>query len=290
VTAFSRALIGFIFAAGFFLPSGYLQARSLIVLSDSAVVQGAIIRVDILSDSPPDSVTGDFMGKALPFIRAGDGNFYSLAGVDMASKPGAYTLALRLHRSGKQPELLRREIDIRDAEFPVQRLTLPPEQVFPDSAALARIRRESDLRNRRWSRWEPGPFWQGKFIPPLKGEMKRFGHRRIINGVPRSPHTGVDISAPEGTPVVAPAAGKVILTGDFFFTGKSVYIDHGLGMIGMFFHFSRIDVSEGDFIEQGRVIGAVGSTGRATGPHLHWGVRWRNDRINPASLLNLNLD
>jgi len=290
VRAFSRALIGFFLTTCFFSSPGSLQARSLITLTDSVVVQGAIIRVDILSDFSPDTVTGTFMEKALPFIRTADGNFYSLAGVDMESKPGAYTLALELHRSGKQPELLRRRVDIRDAEFPVQRLTLPPAKVFPDSAALARIKRESDLRNRKWWQWAAGAFWRGKFIPPLKGEMERFGYRRIINEAQRSPHTGVDISAPEGSPVVAPAAGKVILTGDFFFTGKSVYLDHGLGMIGMFFHCSRIDVAEGDFVEQGQVIGAVGSTGRATGPHLHWGVRWRNDRINPVSLLELNFD
>lgn len=288
--AFSGALIGIFLSSCFFSSPGYLRARSLVALTDSLVVQGSIIRVEVLSDFAPDTVTGTFMEKTLPFFRIGEGNFFSLAGVDMESKPGAYTLALELRRSGKQPELLRRTVWVRDAEFPVQRLTLPPAQVFPDSAALARIKRESDLRNSKWLSWAPGAFWKGKFIPPLKGEMQRFGHRRIINQASRSPHTGVDISAPEGTPVVAPAAGQVILTGDFFFTGKSVYIDHGLGMIGMFFHFSRIDVAEGDFVEQGRVIGAVGSTGRATGPHLHWGVRWRNDRINPVSLLELNFD
>ena len=290
MTAIFRVLAGFFLAAGFVFSPACLQASSKIELSDSVVVQGAIIRVDILSDSAPDTVTGTFMKKALPFVRAADGSLYSLAGVDMESKPGTYTLALELHRSGEAPELKSRRVEVRDAEFPVQRLTLPPAQVFPDSAASARIRRESDLRNRRWASWAAAPFWKGKFIPPLKGEMNRFGHRRIINGAPRSPHTGVDISAPQGTPVVAPAEGTVILTGDFFFTGKSVYIDHGLGMIGMFFHLSRIDVARGDFVRQGQLIGAVGSTGRATGPHLHWGVRWRNDRINPVSLLELKLD
>jgi len=290
VPAFYKALISFLLAACLINQPGELLARSRIALPDSVVPQGEIIRIVVLSDSPPDTVTGTFMKTALPFIRTGDGNFYSLAGVDMESKPGTYILALSLHRSGKQPEQLRRKLIVRDGEFPTQRLTLPPEKVFPDSASMARIKRESALRNRKWSQWAPGALWKGRFISPLVGEMKRFGHRRFINDASRSPHTGVDINAAEGTPVVAPAEGKVILTGEFFFTGNSVYIDHGLGMIGMFFHFSRIDVAEGDFVEQGQVIGAVGSTGRATGPHLHWGMRWRNSRINPSSLLQLELD
>ena len=94
----------------------------------------------------------------------------------------------------------------------------------------------------------------------------------------------------EGTPVICPADGKVILTGDFFFSGNSVYIDHGLGLIGMFFHLSRIDVAEGDMVEQGQVLGTVGSTGRASGPHLHWGIRYRGSRINPAALLDLSFE
>jgi murein DD-endopeptidase MepM/ murein hydrolase activator NlpD len=185
---------------------------------------------------------------------------------------------------------MSRSITVQDAGFPVQRLTLPPQKVFPDSAAMARINRESALRNRRWKQWSERPFWETGFIAPLAGELSRFGSRRIINDAPRSPHSGADISAPEGTPIKAPAAGKVLLTGDFFFTGNSIYMDHGLGMIGMFFHLSEIDVAEGEMVDQGQVIGKVGATGRVTGPHLHWGIRWRNARINPASLLDLKLD
>jgi murein DD-endopeptidase MepM/ murein hydrolase activator NlpD len=207
----------------------------------------------------------------------------------MDKKPGSYELTvIPASYDGSRGEETRM-VKVADAGFPVQKLTLPPAKVFPDSAATARIKRETALRNRKWSEWSARPFWQRTFIAPLKGELNRFGSRRIINGAPRSPHSGADISAPEGTPVVAPAGGKVVLTGDFFFTGNSVYIDHGLGLIGMFFHLSEINVTDGQIVEQGQVIGKVGATGRVTGPHLHWGIRWRNARINPARLLELDL-
>ena len=259
-------------------------------LTDSVVVQGAIIRVDLSSAAALDTATGTFMKISLPFIRSGEGSFYTLAGVDLDARPGIYTLQVKALGPGGKSETAALKVKVRDASFPRQKLTLPPAQAFPDSAAQARIEREDQLRNRSWSRWAPGVFWSGSFIAPIEGEMERFGSRRVINGVPRSPHTGVDISAEEGTPVLAPQAGTVQLTGDFFFTGNSIYLDHGLGLIGMFFHLSRIDVAAGQIVEKGQVIGAVGQTGRATGPHLHWGVRWRNTRINPQSLLELKLD
>ena len=253
------------------------------------MLQGGVLRLDVVARPEPDTVTGFFLNRTLPFIRKADGGFYTLLGVDMETAPGVYQVVVKLHRSRHETETLRRSIRVQDAGFPVEKLTLDPAKVFPDSAALARIRRETALRNLKWSRWSSKVFWHGSFIPPVQGQMRRFGCRRIINGAPRSPHTGVDISAPEGTPVRSPAAGKVLLTGDFFFSGKSVYIDHGLGLVGMFFHLSRIDVAEGEMVEKGQIIGAVGSTGRASGAHLHWGVRWRGVRINPALLLQLEL-
>lgn len=256
-----------------------------VVLSDSVVAQGAMVRLDIIGPELPDTVTGEFNGKPLPFIRRAVGGFYTLIGVDMEAKPGRYPIEVDL--GARQ---VRLGLRVMDANFPVQRLTLPPSQVFPDSRAQARIEREDGLRNERWSRWETVRHWEGTFIRPLDGEMKRFGHRRIINDTPRSPHTGVDISAETGTPVLAPAGGRVILTGDFFFTGKSIYIDHGHGLISMYFHLSRVDAADGNIVVRGQVIGAVGATGRVTGPHLHWGVRYRGTRINPESLLNLELD
>lgn len=261
-----------------------------VTLADSVIVQGGIVRCDITAEPPPDTVTGSFRGRSLPFLRSSSGGFYTLLGIDMETKPGAYWLKLRVYRSGNTGEEARRKLSVIKANFPVEKLTLEPAKVFPDSTALRRIKREDELRDRKWSIWAPTAFWSGPFVPPVTGEMRRFGDRRIINGVQRNPHTGVDIVAPEGAPVLCPSAGKVILTGDFFFTGKSIYIDHGLGLIGMFFHLSRIDVAEGEQVSRGQVIGAVGSTGRASGPHLHWGMRWRGSRVNPVLLLKLELD
>jgi murein DD-endopeptidase MepM/ murein hydrolase activator NlpD len=276
----------------FYLTAGLAAeaAGAYVEVGDSLLYQGGIVRVLVTDDAPLDTVTGFFMKKSLPFIPGANGSFYTLAGVDLETRPGKYKLTLKLMRRDGSSQNFSRYLRVADAHFPVQKLTLPPALVFPDTAAQARIGREDKLRNRRWSQWALTAFWGKRFIVPVEGNLERFGDRRIINGAIRSPHTGVDISAPEGAPVVAPAAGRVILTGDFFFTGNTIYIDHGLGLIGMFFHLSRINVREGDMVEQGQVIGAVGSTGRATGPHLHWGVRWRGARINPASLLGLELD
>ena len=267
-----------------------VSAEIVLTLADSILVQGEITRIEIPFSVEIDTVTGTFSGKSLPFVQSKQGGFYTLLGVDMDTKPGIYPLFVEIGRENGTFKTIMREIKVLDAKFPVQELTLEPAKVFPDAAATARIQRENKLRNDKWSRWAQEAFWSNRFIPPLDGEMKRFGHRRIINKAPRSPHSGVDISADEGTPVICPANGKIILTGDFFFSGKSIYIDHGLGLIGMFFHLSRIDVSEGDMVKQGQVLGAVGSTGRVTGPHLHWGIRYRGSRINPSSLLELPLE
>ncbi len=275
-------------ALGLLLAAVPARAAVELVLPASTIVQGEIAPVWVIGAL--DTVTGKFDGEELPFVRSAPDSFYTLLAVDMDKKPGRYELVINPRPFGAQGEELVRSITVRDAGFPVQKLTLPPAKVFPDSAGTARIGRETALRNRKWKAWSERPFWGKGFIAPLQGKFRRFGSRRIINGAPRNPHSGADISAPQGTPVVAPAAGKVLLTGDFFFTGNSIYIDHGLGMIGMFFHLVEIDVAEGQMVEQGQVIGKVGATGRVTGAHLHWGVRWRDKRINPSSLLRLKLD
>ncbi len=272
--------------------SGLRAAGRALRLSpgDTTLVQGALVRVLVEGGTGSDSVIGRFAGRALPLIPCGPGRCYALIGIDMETPPGDYPLQVRAISDGLPGVTLTSTITVRAAGFPVQRLTLPPEKVFPDTAAQRRIEEETARRDRKWSQWSDRPFWEGSFIAPCPGKLDRFGHRRIINGAPRSPHTGVDLTVDTGTPVLSPAPGRVLLTGDFFFSGGSIYLDHGLGLISMFFHLSRIDVAEGQLVEQGQVLGAVGATGRVTGPHLHWGVRWRDSRIDPAALLKLRLD
>jgi murein DD-endopeptidase MepM/ murein hydrolase activator NlpD len=158
--------------------------------------------------------------------------------------------------------------------------------VHPPADQLDRIRRERELVNGLWRSGEEAVF-SLPFTPPLDPmpELRNFGSRRVFNGEPRSPHSGADLSAPVGTPVFAAAAGTVVLTGSHYYSGGSVFIDHGDDLVTMYFHLDRVDVGNGERVVRGQRIGAVGATGRVTGPHLHFGVRWHGARIDPAVLL-----
>jgi murein DD-endopeptidase MepM/ murein hydrolase activator NlpD len=176
-----------------------------------------------------------------------------------------------------------------EAHYPVQRLTLPRKFDELDAATLARIQQEQAVLSRLWETVTPDRRWQGPFRVPLESAAppNGFGVRRIINGEPRAPHTGADFSAPAGTPVMASNAGTVALVAEQFFSGRTVILDHGLGLYTMYFHLQECLVREGQRVAPGEVIGRVGSTGRATGPHLHWGVRLNGARIDPEALVNL---
>jgi murein DD-endopeptidase MepM/ murein hydrolase activator NlpD len=170
--------------------------------------------------------------------------------------------------------------------YPVQELTLPRRQVDLSAEDLERVRRESRDIGRLWRRAGERRFTL-PLHPPLDPlpEGGRFGSRRIINGQPRSPHSGADYSAPAGEPVLAAADGVAALVDEHFFAGRSVFIDHGDGLISMYFHLSAIEVEQGETVSRGQVIGRVGSSGRATGPHLHFGLRWHRARVDPVLLL-----
>lgn len=179
--------------------------------------------------------------------------------------------------------------DLRVSTYPyeVQHVELDDDsRIHLSQADLARVERENRRIGALWSRRGPRLF-ELPLAPPLDPLPSggRFGARRFFNGEPRSPHSGADYGAPAGAPVQAVADGVVALTGDHFFAGKSVFLDHGDGLITMYFHLSEIAVEEGERVERGQVVGNVGSTGRATGPHLHFAIRWRGERVDPGMLL-----
>jgi murein DD-endopeptidase MepM/ murein hydrolase activator NlpD len=180
-----------------------------------------------------------------------------------------------------------RRVRVADYPYPVQHIELADDSRVDLSAEdLARVGRENGLIGALWARRGP-PRFALPLAPPLERLPAggRFGSRRFFNGQPRSPHSGADYAAAAGTAVLAAAAGEVALTGDFFFAGRSVFLDHGDGLLTMYFHLSEIDVEPGTLVERGQRIGRVGQSGRATGPHLHFAGRWRGARVDPALLL-----
>jgi len=214
---------------------------------------------------------------------------------DQRWKPveGACLYPIDLDASG-EVELVRRSsggvasrrIRIAPYPYPTQELEVEEKYVAPSAAELERIARERARIGALWGLDTPRRFELPISAPlePLP-EDARFGARRIFNGEPRSPHTGADYAATTGTPVLAVADGRVVLAEEHFFAGNSVFIDHGDGLISMSFHLSEIDVAEGDEVRRGQRIGAVGATGRVTGPHLHFGIRWHRARVDPDLLL-----
>lgn len=225
--------------------------------------------------------------ETVPLIERND-HLIGYFGVGLETKPGPKSLRL----SGDcvetpPPETV--DIEVRDRNFPVQRLTIEDTgKVQLSQESLRRHRRESRRINQALERRTDEKYWEAPFHPPVVREKfgpgDSFGSRRIINGHPRSPHSGEDYEADAGDPIYSIAGGRVSLTGNFFFSGNAVFLDHGHGVSSMYLHLSEIDVEESDYVKTGEKIGEAGSTGRVTGPHLHLGVQWRNARIDPDSL------
>jgi murein DD-endopeptidase MepM/ murein hydrolase activator NlpD len=183
---------------------------------------------------------------------------------------------------------------IEPVDWPTQYLELKDKsKVNLNEQDLARVIKENGCIGRLWPISSP-VIWQGSFLQPFTNFRPegdgRFGHRRFINGEPRNPHSGADYSGARGKPVLATNSGRVVMIMDHFFSGNSVFIDHGLGVYSMYFHLHRVAVSEGQTVTKGEKIGTVGSSGRATGPHLHIGYRINGARVDPRSLIKLELD
>ncbi len=275
------------------------------------IKQGDILLVTVKANPGAYKISGTFLDKPVYFYTDLNKNSYSaLIGIDMNTEPKVYTLSLILEKETNPPSppfakvgkvgLLNEKggkikknykIKIRPAKFGLQKLTLPKEMVELDEETLKRVRAEQEKIGKVWNIFTEGYLWDGNFIAPAEGELSsNFGLRRIINGEQKNPHNGIDFAAPEGAPVYAPNHGRVVFIDEQFFSGKSLVIDHGFGLFTMYFHLSEILVDDGEDIKKGRVIAKVGKSGRATGPHLHWGMRLNGAKVNPISIVNLPLE
>ena len=278
----------------FFLGSGYAAiAREgdkgmKVQITPDRVEQGGVALIKVSAACALHSVQGECKGESLLFFPDGRGSFASIIGIDLKQKSGVRSLRIRGKTAGGK--IIERSLSFRvlKKDFPVQRLTLPKGMVELSPKDLARVKREHATLMKVFNASPTKRQWKSGFAAPLhEPVISAFGLRRILNGEPRSPHTGIDLHAFMGEPVRASAAGTVVYTANQFFSGRSVFIDHGMGIVTMYFHLSKIEVKEGEHVLQGQEIGKAGDTGRATGPHLHWGVRIRGNRVDPMALLAL---
>lgn len=218
-----------------------------------------------------------FEDKPVMVVKA-DGLWQAVIGIPLSAKAG--TLRIVVKRGEEKSTQL---FSIKDKQYPTQYITVKDERkVNPNPLDMKRINQESSRIQEALTAWTETNNEPVNFVWPIKGRVSGlFGRRRVFNGEPRNPHSGMDIAAKIGTPIHAPAAGIVRGTGNYFFNGNTIFIDHGQGLITMFCHLSRIDVQDGETVKQGDIIGAVGATGRVTGPHLHLGVSLNNERVEP---------
>lgn len=245
--------------------------RSTKLTLDGVAIQGGLLT----GLAPPETVTLTFDGKAVPV--AGDGRF--VIAFDRDAGPAA-----RLLVGLASGEMIEQTLAVAPRDWQIERLDSLP-RISQPTAEFERLR-EPELAQINAARQQENGSdgWRQRFIWPVTGRISGlFGSQRIYRGEPGSYHSGVDVARPAGTPIVAPADGVVILAADHPFTleGNLLMIDHGMGLNSAFLHLSRIDVKPGDRVRQGQVLGAIGQTGRATGPHLHWSMKWRDARIDP---------
>ena len=257
-----------------------------LISPNGPVSQGEVVQITLTGLEDGSEVKGLWQSQPLEFFEVKEKEYRSLLGIDFRLTPGTYPLEVEVDSPGNSPATYRTSIEVAKKEFGEQSLTLPENMVTLDAKTLKRVRKEAAEFKKLWDVHTPKKYWYGNFVLPLPGKLSTpFGLGRILNGEPRSPHSGVDLRAKLGEPVRAANHGRIVLVGDFFFHGKAVVIDHGWGLYTMYFHLSKVKVSEGDLVGKGYVIGLAGSTGRATGPHLHWGVRLEGARVDPFALM-----
>ena len=257
-----------------------------LLLTTILAQQGQAVRLSLPNEPGVERVEIQWQDKTIPYIRSG-AQWATVLGIDLDIKPGDYTAEMRVTKNGSV-ESRSVPIHVKSVSYPVQRLTVADEFVAlsPENTerALSEAKELDDIHNMISGE----ALWREPFVVPIAGGTgTNFGSRRVFNGESRNPHAGADLKAVTGTPIRSTNRGRVVLAKNLFFTGNTVIVDHGLGIYTLYAHLSRIDVKKDAIVDRAQVIGLAGATGRVTGPHLHWGARVQNARVDPFSLINL---
>ena len=243
-------------------------------------VPGGIALINLSSTDKPKPTV--HLEKQRILVRAHNEQWQAVVGLGLKTALGSHSLQI-----STPTEESRISFVVEDKRYPETHITIKNKRkVNPYKDDLKRIFSEQRRSRNAFNRWsEPEP--NIEFILPVSGRLSgNFGRRRFFNNQPRKPHSGMDIAAPMGTSVVSPAAGKVVDTGNFFFNGNTIFVDHGQGVVTMYCHLNTLTVKKGDIVAQGEKIATVGMTGRVTGPHLHWSVNLNGVRIDPALFMS----
>jgi len=256
-------------------------AHAAASLPQQSLVPGgvALVRIEGPVEDPPRAT----LGSAPVMVLREQDHWLAVVGIPIGAEPGKLEVAVTRHEALPS----RIEVTVKPKQYVVQKLNVKPGMVDLSAADLERVKRERPVLQAAFATFTDPPPATLVLRQPVPGvRSSSYGSRRVFNGQARSPHTGMDIAAPLGTPVVAPAPGRVLLADNYFFGGNTVILDHGQGLVTMYGHLSAMDVAAGDVVDTGAVIGKVGATGRVTGPHLHWGVTLNQAMVDPALFLS----
>jgi murein DD-endopeptidase MepM/ murein hydrolase activator NlpD len=263
--------------------------------SAPAASQGSLLLLELRGAKPLTAVTATWTEKEIPFWPAQvaatkeTSLWRAFLGLDLEQAAGEYKLGVTAKSETGDSVTCGATIAVRAGKFATEKLKVAPNFVEPDPEQLAKAREDSKKLREIFATLTPEKFWTGRFRVPLDGVTTggNFGKRRVLNGQPSSPHTGVDFPSPTGTPVHASQRGRVVLAEPLYFSGNTVVIDHGWGVYTLYGHFSETAVKPGEMVESGAILGKVGATGRVTGPHLHWGLTVNRSKVNALQIVAL---
>ena len=276
-------------AACWLLTAAVLFAGPVQIVHEARSLQpGEVVLLRVSAAAPIEEVHAHVLDRDYPFFPTGDPRIWEgLVGLDLNLKPGSYPVKVEGRSAGADfsaADLLK----VLPKKFPVRRITVDEKFANPPAAVMDRIEREQKLVASIFQGTTAQRYWKGTFHRPVPGAaLSSFGKRSIVNGQPRSPHSGTDFRGARGTPVEAPNDGRVVLAQELYFSGNTVIIDHGLGLYSYLAHLSAFKVEVGQPVRKGMVVGLVGATGRVTGPHLHWTTRLLGARVDPLSLMQV---
>jgi len=253
--------------------------------------QGSVAFITVELERAPLRMTGQLIDKNLTFFKSDNLKiWYALAGADLETQPGTYDLAIRAVMVGGRIVHSLKKIDIAAGNFGSGPVNVPENFVEPDAESQKKIAADRVQKTRAFSHFIPTPLWSGDFVTPVQAQPTHsFGMTHIFNEELSSTHRGTDFPVNEGSPVVASNSGIVVLASELFYEGNCVIVDHGQRLFTIYMHLLKIDTKVGDQLGKGDRLGLSGQTGRATGPHLHMGVRWNGAYLDPTKLLALTL-